>query len=522
MADLPKCLSLLLGAGLLGCIAATRTPADDALIAAALNDVRDVKKDLFVGRSSVLGELPSPLECAEQQLRARPIPGLPAKLNPTVAVDADRVERLAGELGGRLAKLANDNKGNPVTNPLGITGARMAKDYFGRQDFLIVRVQPDTPADGRLKERDIVLGANGRLITDPEDPRPEMGYALAESQSPEYGGILTLHVVRDGRPIHVKLDLGNTTPYSDSWPYDCEKTKQIRAAALRLVLEKGPEPARMFSRHSGGGFWTPLFLMASGDEAAMERVKQYIHATTKPASEYPNEVQGGRSWLAGYELINVAEYYRLTKDPIVLPRIQYLVRVLEKIQFPSGGWSHGGPPGYGEINNAGLACFIGLILARECGAELDSVKFAKSIRYFGKYCGTNFGYGLGTPGGRSGRMDNGMHGMAAVAFHLLGEDEMAERWARPLCYMWMGRERGHAEGIFSPAWGNIGVDMAPRPEFHMFMKQMLWYLEISRTPEGGLTFLRGTRFPYPGGVTPAMGLFLYLPEHRLRILGAPK
>jgi hypothetical protein len=254
----------------------------------------------------------------------------------------------------------------------------------------------------------------------------------------------------------------------------------------------------------------------------MDRVKQWIRETTKPAAQYPQVVEGGRSWLAGYELINVAEYYLLTKDATVLPRIKYLARILEKIQFPSGGWSHGKPPGYGEINNAGLACFIGLILARECHAKGDAAKFAKSIRYFGRYCGTNFPYGLGVPGGRSGRMDNGMHGMAAIAFHLLGEDGMAERWARPLCYMWMGRERGHAEGIFSPTWGNIGVSFAPKPEFNMFMKHMLWYYEICRTPEGGLTFLRGTRFPYPGGVTPAMGLFLYLPERRLRILGAPK
>ena len=522
MPSLPRCILRLFVASLLACSVVARTSADDDLIEAALESVRDVKKDLFEGRSSVLGELPSPEECAQQQLRARPIPEFQAKPDPTVTFDTERVQRLADELEKRWAGLPKGRTGDPPVKPLGITGAYMANDYFGRQDFLIVRVQPGTPAHERLKERDIILGANGRLITDPEDPRPEMGYALAASQSPEFGGILTLHVVRDGKPINVKLDLGNTTPYSDTWPYNCEKTKQIRAAALRVVMEKGPTPEKLFNMHSGGGFWTPLFLMASGDDAAMERVEQYIRATTKPASEYPSKVQGGRSWLAGYELVNVAEYYLLTSDRTVLPRIQHLVRVLEKIQFPSGGWSHGGPPGYGEINNAGLACFIALILARECDVSINPEKFAKSIRYFGKYCGTNFGYGLGTTGGRSGRMDNGMHGMAAVAFHLLGEDEMAERWARPLCYMWMGRERGHAEGIFSPAWGNIGVDLAPRPEFHMFMKHMLWYLEICRTPEGGLVFMRGTRFPDPGGVTPAMGLFLYLPEHRLRILGAPR
>jgi len=522
MTRLSGWIACLLAVSLLTRCAAGGTAADDKLIEDALKQVRDVKKDLFAGQSSVLGKLPDPEEMARQQLRTRPIPKPQTNANATVTFDTARMKKLTAELKRRIGKLRKDRKGKAASMPLGITGGRMADDYFGRQDFLIVDVQTDTPAAGKLKANDIIIGANGRLIADPEDPRPEIGCALVDSQTPQLGGILTLHVVREGKGLNIKLNLDNKTPYSETWPYKCEKTKQIRAAALRLVMEKGPTARNLRNMHKGGGFWTPLFLMASGDKAAMGKVTEWIRATTKPASEYPQVVTGGRSWLAGYELLNVAEYYLLTKDRTVLPRMRYLGRVLEKIQFPSGGWSHGAPPGYGEINNAGLACFIALILSRECGLDGDAMKFAKSIRYFGKYCGTNFGYGLGTPGGRSGRMDNGMHGMAAVAFGLLGEKDMARRWARPLCYMWMGRERGHAEGIFSPMWGSVGVDYAPKAEFNMFMKHMLWYYELCRTPEGGIVFLRGTRFPYPGGVTPAMGLFLYMPERRLRILGAPK
>jgi hypothetical protein len=223
-----------------------------------------------------------------------------------------------------------------------------------------------------------------------------MGFALAESQSPPLRGVLTLHVVRNGSPLNIKLNLGDSTPYADTWPYNCSKTKRVRAAALKAVMDDRGSGKSLFGLHHGGGFWTMLFLMASGDKAAMDRVRDEMRRTTKPASEYPKVVTGGRSWLAGYELLNVAEYYLLTRDRAVRPRIQHLVRVLEAIQFPSGGWSHGGPPGYGEINNAGLACFVALILARECGAELNMKKFTKSIRYFGQYCGTNFPYGLAT------------------------------------------------------------------------------------------------------------------------------
>ena len=139
----------------------------------------------------------------------------------------------------------------------------------------------------------------------------------------------------------------------------------------------------------------------------------------------------------------------------MLPAIRYDAQCLAWAQYRSGSWSHGGggpgasapgncDGGYGEINCAGLGAFVGLCLARQCGIEPYDHTLPRSIRFFGKFCGTNFPYGLGTPGMAGGRMDNGMNSMAAIGFHLLGEDEMARRWARTVCCMWMARERGHA------------------------------------------------------------------------------
>ena len=112
--------------------------------------------------------------------------------------------------------------------------------------------------------------------------------------------------------------------------------------------------------------------------------------------------------------------------------------------------------------------------------------------------------------------------MSAIAFHLLGEEAMAERWARSVCYMWMGRDKGHAEGIFSLAWGPLGAALAPKAEFHMFMNRMLWYYEMGRTSDDAYVYMRGSRQPYPGGTTSAVALFFYLPERRIRLLGAPR
>jgi hypothetical protein len=51
---------------------------------------------------------------------------------------------------------------------------------------------------------------------------------------------------------------------------------------------------------------------------------------------------------------------------------------------------------------------------------------------------------------------------------------------------------------------------------------MLWNYEMARTPDDGYVYMRGSRQPYPGGTTSAVALFFYLPERRIRLLGAPK
>ena len=401
-------------------------------------------------------------------------------------------------------------RGLPII-PLGVTGGQV-REVEGQAFFRVYKVLPKTPADGLLSEGDVIVGANGKLFEDTMDPRPDLGYALAASQSPQLKGVITFHIARGGKLLNVDVDLGCTDYYSETWPFDCKKSDRFRKETLNVVVN--------WSEHRYN-FWTPLYLLASGDEAALELARRRLYKYI-PEPETADNL-GGSSWTTSYHLINLCEYYLLTGDSAVMPAIKKYTRIIEWNQFPSGGWSHGHGGGYGEITNVGLASLMSLVLARECGLKVDEMKIARSVRAFGRYCGTNFPYGMGTGGaGRSGRMDNGMNAMAAIIYHLLGEEEMSRRWARGVCYMWMGRERGHAEGIFSMAWGPIGAALAPKQEFNMFMNQMLWHYELGRATDGGIMFLRGGRWVYPGNQTAAMALFLYLPQHRLRVLGAAK
>jgi len=497
------------------CLAHIASGAEPSKIEKALSEVRDVKADLFSRKSSVMGTLPGPAELAAHQMRCRPIPEPTAGVKREITFDAETIKR-AAKLKPAAMRKARSRSVRVL--PLGVTGAYVT-EAAGKREFLVLHVLDQTPASGALKLDDIIIGANGRLFADTEDPRPEMGNALVESQSPQLGGKLTLHVVRGGKPQNSTIDMGSTLRYSKTWPYNCEKSRQIRKAALDYVMKTYP-----WHRYD---FWTPTFLMASGDDAALELARRHLFKGLKDRYETKT---GASGWRDSYTLINLSEYYLLTGDSAVLPAIRHHAEGLAWAQYRSGSWSHGGGKsaktllpgtvggGYGEINCAGLGAFVGLCLARQCGVEPYDKTLPQSIRFFGKFCGVNFPYGLGSPPMRAGRMDNGMNSMAAVGFDLLGEDKMAERWARSVCYMWMGRERGHAEAIFSAAWGPVGASLAPKEEFHAFMNHMTWAYEMGRARDGGITFMRGGRWPRPNA-TAAMGLFLYLEDRRLQILG---
>jgi hypothetical protein len=220
-----------------------------------------------------------------------------------------------------------------LTPRRGITGAYVT-ELLGRKEMVVVHVLADAPAGGVLRADDAIIGANGRLFVDPEDPRPEMGHALVESQSPELRGALTLHVVRDRKPMNLEIDLGSTLSYSDTWPFDCEKTRRVRQAALDFVISSHP-----WHRYN---FWTPLFLMASGDDAALELARRHLCASLKDQYE---ENTGASAWTGGYRLINLCEYYLLTGDSSVLPAIQHQAEGVAWAQYRSGSWSHGAGKG---------------------------------------------------------------------------------------------------------------------------------------------------------------------------------
>jgi hypothetical protein len=390
--------ALLAAFCLVGLLAAAADP-----VAEALSAVRDNKRDMYDTTSSVLGTLDSPATLAALQLSCRPIPSYQPGHPPTLAFDAATTQRLVALAADFSAHLTKDRSRGRAVFPLTTTGAQI-RDLIGSPASAVIHLVHATPAEHQLEVGDVIVGANGHLFSDSEDPRPELGSALSDSQGPELHGVLTLQVVRHQHPLNVAIALPTPMRYSATWPDDCPKTVAIRQASLANVLT---EQGTQFD------FWTPLYLLASGDDAALERARRYVYDYLH-GENAREAVPSGNSWIISYHLLAICEYYQLTRDAEVLAEIAYSVRILERQQFASGGWSHGEPGGYGEINNVGIIALMALVQARDCGAPVSPIVLAKAIRYFGQWCGTNLPYGMGSPGARSGTVLIVVAGISAL------------------------------------------------------------------------------------------------------------
>ncbi len=174
-------------------------------VRAALDAVRDTRAGMYDSfESSVLGKTATSAELAAAQRDWRAwYSQKPVKLSK-----ADR-EALAAKYG----KVTLFGRPRAVhAFPLGILGAE-ALDVEGRPELTVTAVTPDTPAAaGGLAVDDIIVGVNGRVFPEWEDPRVPMGYAIAAAQTRAFKGKLTLHVGRDGQVVDVTITLPIATP----------------------------------------------------------------------------------------------------------------------------------------------------------------------------------------------------------------------------------------------------------------------------------------------------------------------
>ncbi len=372
--------------------------------------------------------------------------------------------------------------GQHLMGPTGLTG------QTGKMDIKITHIDKGSPADGKLKTGDLVIGVNGAKFSG--DPRRELAKAINEAEAPPLNG--RLNILLKGEKS-VELQLKAYGVFSDTAPYDCPKTKALVTAIAEQMItdDKGIQNDRLPVGHLG--------LLATGEKKYIDFVKASL--PNQPWSTPDRDacmalMNGGKDmgyvgWYWGYALIALSEYQLLTGDKTYMPAIETYAMALSRGQCASGTWGHrmisthrdGRLPGYSHINQPSLSCFIGLTLAQACGVKDPVLQTAieRSSGFFNTFVGKGtIPYGVHDPNSRDFN-NNGMSGSAALAMSFAGEKQAAKFFSRQVAADSDRLETGHASYFFNVLWSPLGANVAGPEVTQEYHKRSRWLYTLYRS-----------------------------------------
>jgi hypothetical protein len=315
-------------------------------------------------------------------------------------------------------------------------------------DIKITKVQPGSPADGKIKVDDVIVAAGGIPFKD--DTRPRLAAAIDQAETAQAKGILTL-TLKDGAKVDLQLKVLGS--YSDTAPYQCPKTDAIiTRTADHLVA------AQEFNSH--GLPIDLLGLLATGEPKYIEVVKNQIHSAPWAKRDLSLSIAKYNTvaWSWGYTTLTLCEYYLLTRDEYVLPAIKAYAVALATGRDAAGLWGHGIASldinrgqlhgrlqGYAVMNQSSLPCFVSLLLADKCGIKHPEVQagIEQTHTFYADFIGKGtLPYGVHNPNAGSYN-NNGMSGLVAVAFALHGKTRGAAFFSRMAAAATNTMETGH-------------------------------------------------------------------------------
>ena len=394
-------------------------------------------------------------------------------------------------------------------------GMRLRTDYA--RQILITKVDPKSPADGVLEVDDVILGIGGKKFD--SDARIAFGKAVTEAEKMKNRGKLKLIRWREGKTQNVTLQLKVMGSYSKLAPMKCKKSQKILDDACGYIKENGI--GRGITGHVNA-----LGLLASGEKKYLPMVRDYAHQIRV------EDAYSMSSWNMGYMNIFLSEYYLLTKDKAVLPKIRHMALYLAKGQSRVGTWGHGnaGPDGiirgYGAMCQPSLSCAVSLLLNRKCGIDDPVVEQAirKSGIFFSTYVDKgNIPYGDGSP--RYVHDSNGRSSLAVIMYDLLDNPRAYGFFARMTVASYGEREEGHTGNYWGMLWGPLGAMRAGPEAAAAFIREQEWFFEMERRWDGGFSYqgganMSGSEHKTPGwDTTGARALMYAMPLKKLYITG---
>ena len=360
-------------------------------------------------------------------------------------------------------------------------------------DIKITKVEPGSPADGKIKVDDVIVAAGGIPFKD--NTRPQLAAAIDQAETQQAKGILSL-TLKGGAKVDLQLKVLGS--YSATAPYNCPKTDAIITQAADCLAK---------SRELGGhGLPIGLLgLMATGEQKYMDVVKSEIHSApwAKPDIALPIDKYNMVAWSWGYTNLVLCEYYLMTRDEYVLPAIKAYSVAIASGRDAAGLWGHGIAsldlnrghlhgrlPGYAVMNQSSLPLFLSLLLADKCGIKHPEVQagIEQTHTFYAAFIdkGT-LPYGVHNPNPRSFN-NNGMSGLVAVAFAVRGNTHGAAFFSRMAAAASNTMETGHTGHYFNQLWTGLGADLAGPETSAAFFKETRWLHTLNRTWDGNFTY----------------------------------
>lgn len=390
----------------------------------------------------------------------------------------------------------------------------------------IKNVEKGSPAEatGKLKQGQLIDSINGKVLQD-IDPRIILGGIIAQAEATD--GVVTLRV-RDKKgqePYDVVVKIPVLGAYGETWPMRDEKSDKIVRGLAEYLKTSGAD---------GMGLGM-LFLLSTGDESDLAFVRDRLH---KCAEEEKKQTEtSAYPWHAGYGGPALCEYVLRTGDKTIMHSIQLLVDRMEET-FYNGAWGHRGIGNYGymsggHMNAAGVHALTFMLLAKECGANVNEDILNEAVTHFYRFAGRgNVAYGDGTP--EQGFVDNGKTGGLAFAMKaadslMAGSDtsiyaRASEISALKSFYSTSYMLHGHTGGGIGEIWRGaaMGLLAEKRPNhYREFMDNRAWFYDLSRRYDGSFGIVGGERYDDPGSWAIGMGLVYTIPRKTLRMTGAP-
>lgn len=407
--------------------------------------------------------------------------------------------------------------------PIGPTGI-FARIYKGMR-IKVERVEPGTPAEGKFKKGDLLLTVNG---TAHKGKNPFVVFGTAITQAEATDGVLTFGIQEEGSAgtKKVTLKIPVLGEYSETYPLECEKSATIIKRAAEYYAR-----ADGLKRRDLWDALTCLFLLSTGDDAYVPRVKEYLAKFLKPDGRAKDI--GTHSWFNGYNGIVCAEYYLRTGDKSVLPILQYYCDDAKERQKYGLGWGHWGyhvfpsyEKGGGVMHGAGNQVLATLVLGKLCGVDVDDKTLLGALRHWYRFAG----HGAVSASDQRPFMllrSAGRDGVTAALMHIAS---MAE--GDTTIYKEARNYLGLSAMTSWPArnfdwelyWHNLGGQFAreSRPDIYQnTMDRFRWRYDIGRMASGGFYWPDG-RAPEPSGGGICLALAYTAPLKTLQITGAPR